>query len=261
MKKTLTVLTSLAAFLALLTMVAGIHDKAFAGNPGEFVADAHTVALWRMNEGTGQTVADDSGNGRDLTLGSSTAVHITDPSWVATGRFSAALYFDESQQQYLYGTGSNTFPSNQVTVEMWVKTQDVNHAQIFTAGFINCTMIIEYGGSVGSEIGDGSNWSFCTSSRNVANNAWHYVAATYNGSFMKVYVDGRLVKSCAATTTLANPSQYWVGGRPSNTFLTGFIDEVRLSDVARTETEIRDYFKEAAGLKLIPSNIIPLIIQ
>jgi len=76
---------------------------------------------------------------------------------------------------------------------------------------------------------------------------------------MKIYVDGKLVKDCPSTTVLANPSKYWVGGRPENTFLTGTIDEVRLSDVERTATEIGDYFREAAGLKSLPSNLLPLL--
>jgi hypothetical protein len=46
-----------------------------------FVGDANTVGLWHLNEGTGQTVGDSSGNGRNGLLGGSTSVQTADPSW------------------------------------------------------------------------------------------------------------------------------------------------------------------------------------
>ena len=49
-------------------------------------ADADTLAQWAFNEGSGQTVADASGNGRNGTLGASTAAGGDDPTWIAAGR-------------------------------------------------------------------------------------------------------------------------------------------------------------------------------
>ena len=49
-------------------------------------ADANTLAQWAFNEGSGQTVADSSGNGRNGTLGASTAAGADDPTWVNAGR-------------------------------------------------------------------------------------------------------------------------------------------------------------------------------
>jgi hypothetical protein len=41
----------------------------------------NTVALWHLDEGTGQTFADASGNGRNGTLGSSASPDSADPAW------------------------------------------------------------------------------------------------------------------------------------------------------------------------------------
>lgn len=49
-------------------------------------ADANTLAQWTFNEGSGQTVTDSSGNGRNGTLGASTAAGADDPTWVNAGR-------------------------------------------------------------------------------------------------------------------------------------------------------------------------------
>ena len=42
---------------------------------------ASTVGLWHCDEGSGQTVADSSANGRDGTLGADDGVDSDDPSW------------------------------------------------------------------------------------------------------------------------------------------------------------------------------------
>jgi Concanavalin A-like lectin/glucanases superfamily len=43
------------------------------------------VAYYRFDEGSGQTLADQSGNGHDGTLGSTAGADTNDPSWVAEG--------------------------------------------------------------------------------------------------------------------------------------------------------------------------------
>ncbi len=49
-------------------------------------ADADTLAQWAFNEGSGQTVADSSGNGRNGALGASTAAGADDTTWIDAGR-------------------------------------------------------------------------------------------------------------------------------------------------------------------------------
>jgi VCBS repeat-containing protein len=44
-------------------------------------ADSGTVALWHLDEGSGQTVNDSSGHGWNGVLGSSTSVQSSDPAW------------------------------------------------------------------------------------------------------------------------------------------------------------------------------------
>jgi hypothetical protein len=47
-------------------------------------ADANTRALYRLDEGSGQTTADASGNGYHLTLGTTVNADSADPTWVAS---------------------------------------------------------------------------------------------------------------------------------------------------------------------------------
>ncbi len=47
-----------------------------------FSTDENTTALYHLDEGTGQTALDSSGNGFDLIRGTSTATQNTDPAWI-----------------------------------------------------------------------------------------------------------------------------------------------------------------------------------
>ncbi len=210
-----------------------------------FCPDVNTVALWKMDEGSGQILSDASGNGRSLTLGPTSSVESDDPTW-APGRFGSGLFFDSSSLQYANGDHSNTFPSNELTIELWILPTggSGNHgsAQVFTAGFINCAMVTStQDNDVWIGIGDGSNWSSMTvdaGSVDLDDGAWHYLAMTYDGVTQALYIDGSLAGSQPVSTTLDSPNDYKVGGRIANSYLDGWMDEVRLSDVARTAAEI-----------------------
>lgn len=215
----------------------------------EFPSDSHTVALWHFDEGIGQDLLDSSGNGNHIGMGSSPlSDEVSDPAWNADGRFGHCISYTRAENDYCSGGVGNTFPTNECTVELWFRST-YRSGFLFNAGFINCQ--IAYGGPNPSEIyfaiGDGMNWTFCTILDQGVNDLitdgqWHYLAGTYDGVLMRFYVDGVEQATQPATTTLASPNIYHVGGRPSNTFIDGDIDEVRLSDVARSATEIYDYF-------------------
>ena len=70
---------------------------------------------------------------------------------------------------------------------------------------------------------------------------WSYVALTYDGSTLRLFVNGRQAASRATTGTIettGNP--LWFGGNhPFGEFFDGLIDEARVYDRALTEAEIR----------------------
>jgi Concanavalin A-like lectin/glucanases superfamily len=70
---------------------------------------------------------------------------------------------------------------------------------------------------------------------------WSYVALTYDGSKMRLFVDGRQAASRPTTGTIATArNPLWFGGNhPFGEFFDGLIDEARVYDRALTEAEIR----------------------
>ncbi len=78
----------------------------------------------------------------------------------------------------------------------------------------------------------------------LSENTWYHIAATYNGSVMKLFLDGNEVASTPKTGPLTtNPSaNSWIGGNPpnaSNLPWHGGIDEVRIWNTARTQAELQ----------------------
>jgi hypothetical protein len=69
---------------------------------------------------------------------------------------------------------------------------------------------------------------------------WHHVAATYDGTTVKIYIDGALVASTTKTLNTIS-SEFSIGyrgvGNPSEYF-NGDIDEVRIWNIVRTQSEI-----------------------
>jgi hypothetical protein len=70
---------------------------------------------------------------------------------------------------------------------------------------------------------------------------WSYVALTYDGSTLRLFVDGRQAASRPSTGTIATArNPLWLGGNhPFGEFFDGLIDEARVYDRALTDAEIR----------------------
>lgn len=72
--------------------------------------------------------------------------------------------------------------------------------------------------------------------------AWSYLALTWDGATLRLFVDGTQVSSRAATGTIRGPADtpLWIGGNhPYGEFFEGSIDEARVYDRALGEAELR----------------------
>ncbi|MHC4735499.1 MAG: LamG-like jellyroll fold domain-containing protein, partial [Planctomycetota bacterium] len=70
---------------------------------------------------------------------------------------------------------------------------------------------------------------------------WYHVAATNDGSTLKLYVDGRLKDSASSTGLTGVNHNAYIGGEPNTTlYYTGLIDDVRIYDRAVSESEFLD---------------------
>ena len=65
-------------------------------------------------------------------------------------------------------------------------------------------------------------------------NQWYYIAATYDGSDMKLYINGEVDNSSSRTGNIdAGAGNLLIGGNSGGRYLDGKIDEVRIWSTAR----------------------------
>ncbi len=88
-------------------------------------------------------------------------------------------------------------------------------------------------------------------------NAWHHIAATYNGSRLRIYYDGALLGNPAPVTLGDSTSTLVVGYSALGERFPGTIDELRIQPMARSADEIAtDYANQSAPeLFVVPGPI------
>lgn len=87
---------------------------------------------------------------------------------------------------------------------------------------------------------------------------WTHVAATFDGSSMKIYVDGGLANQTPATLAIPSSGEIRLGlsiaPQTSSTFV-GFIDEVQHWNIVRTQSEIQGSMRGIQSPSFMPGLI------
>jgi glucose/arabinose dehydrogenase len=200
------------------------------------------VAAYGFDEASGGSVQDASGNANHGTI--SGAVRS------AAGKFGGALAFDGVNDLVLVPDSSSLDLRTGMTLEAWIfptvlpngwkcilqkevdtyflhATSDRNRpAAGFTAG--GSVTILDVGARP-------------------AANVWTHIAATYDGSTLRIYVNGVLTGSVNRTGAIdASASPLRIGGNTyAGEFFAGLIDEVRIYSTARTQAEIQSDMQTA----------------
>lgn len=204
--------------------------------------------------------------------------------------FSVNLYATEyslqlnGSSQYV-DCGNNSYfdLTNNLTVEAWIyptnfktgRWDNVIASKVYWTSDNTYGWDFRYGSSYRTlefnMSGGGNVWTSCLANYALTLNTWQHVAATYNGSVMKLYVNGIEVASENATSNIPTTTQkLCVGAIDQGSgirFMTGKIDEVRIWKVARTASEIANnlynsvsdanllaYFQMNAGSGTVLSN-------
>jgi hypothetical protein len=154
----------------------------------------------------------------------------------------------------------------QITVDAWIKAGpsqggdlslvvDKSHGAIDATGWV--IQIDRASGRVHFNSGNGSSFPGVASTSNVLDDSWHFIAATLDGSTMKMYVDGALETSAAYSGTPAGNMRGvniggWWGGGGFHRWFKGLIDEVEIYNRALSADEIADIFNAGSGGKCKP---------
>lgn len=198
---------------------------------------------WHLDEGSGTTAYDRSGNGNNGTLYNS-------PAWV-DGKFGKALSFDGSNDYVTTPIISNTLTD--FTMEAWVKASSVpsNRRIVMGSGwnYNDWYIGINLSSNTGAParkwlfwVANNSQIAYVAAPDEIVAGEWYYLVATYQGTTGKFYINGNYIGSFTFTrTTDSNPFQ--IGRSYSGEYFNGLVDEVRVYNRALTSAEVSDLYQ------------------
>jgi hypothetical protein len=235
--------------------VSAVED--LAGNPVAsgtqatfvYIADIDDglLAYWPLDEGSGLTANDASGNGHTGTL-------VNGAVWSG----DSAVHFDGTDD--LIDVGTLDVSGSALTLAAWFAPDDLancgsHDCRIFSKAtgaasddqhFIMLSTI-QSGGATRLRFRlktGGTTATLVASSGNLVDGVWQHAAAVYDGLEMRLYLNGTLVGTTAKTGALStDPSvSAWIGGNPpgaSDRPWAGRIDDVRLYGRALSLAELQ----------------------
>ena len=215
------------------------------------------VAAYAFNEGTGTTTADASGNGNTGALSNAT--------WTAAGRFGGALVFNGTNARVTVPNTSSLRLTTGMTLEAWVyPTATLTSWRAILAKTVDGYYLMA-SSAPNNRPAIGATWT--AGNQNLAApsalalNTWTYLAATFDGATVRLYVNGTQVASQVQTSPLAPTSgTLQIGGDSyPNEFFSGRIDEVRIYNRALTAGEIQADMTIAVGGPPAPDTTPPTV--
>jgi hypothetical protein len=144
---------------------------------------------------------------------------------------------------------NNAITGNNITVEGWYYITSTFNLTGLVTEVLGSNNNVKFGITSGVVSGaqkiyagftNSGTSTTVTSSENLPLNKWTHIAATYDGSSLKVYVNGTLTGTVANTSGLPSGIDAWYVGKAasgSNLF-PGTMDEIRIWNVARSQSDI-----------------------
>jgi len=201
-------------------------------------AQSGLVAAYSFDEGSGNSVKDSSSGGNNGT--------INDATWTASGRYGAALVFNGSSAVVNIANSRSLRLTTAMTLEAWVRPAKVSTwwSDVIYKGNDNYYLMAASDNS--SRPAAGGKFGSTTSSNvfgpsALPANAWTHLAATYDGSTLKLYINGALASSVARSGSMpTSNSRLQIGGDGTfGQYFAGSIDDVRVYNTALTESQVR----------------------
>jgi len=201
-------------------------------------ADAGLVGWWKLDEGSGTTALDSSGNGNDASFQGA-------PAWAENGKFGKAVWFNGTSD-YLAAPDSDSLDikGDQLSIAAWVNGEAWGGARHIVrktpdSGTDAIYFIRGQGTTLRSDISTSAGATIIVGTTVLPVAEWVHVALVYDGAEARIYVNGKLdvAMSVSGAITESNNELRIGRGEPSGYFL-GMIDDIRLYNHALTEGEL-----------------------
>lgn len=227
--------------------------------PGQGSTCTPPVAEWKMDENTGSSIKDTSGNGYTGTFSGNTKFDI--------GKLGSSIYFDGSSDYVQMGDNLDMGSSDAFTIEMWFYPTSDNTTSLLSKKLSSSPADVGYqitwwdygdGGNTCLDVADGSNsYGVCTPDYSTDTlNKWYHITAVYDNSGTAgsmIYLDGvpyndyesgspgtvgnptNALTLCMGAEAATVPSCQTTGG---STWYQGKLDDVKIYRYARTPAQV-----------------------
>jgi PKD repeat protein len=197
---------------------------------------AGLVAAYGFNEGTGTTAGDSSGQGQTGTINGAT--------WTTAGKYGNALSF-------IGATSRVTVPDSPVlglttgmTLEAWVYPtaaptgwRAIVHKDV-DRYYLMASSDTSNRPAIGATFGSGNQNVYGPAT--LPTNTWRHLAATYDGTLVRLFVDGVEVANAPQTSPITTSTAVLtIGADFYGEYFQGLIDELRIYNRALSATEIQ----------------------
>jgi fibronectin-binding autotransporter adhesin len=202
------------------------------------------VGYWTLDETTGTSEADSSGNSNTGTSGSSSAVtHTTSVPSGINFTDARAITLDGSSNGYI-SVGTTNLPANNAaqSISLWFNgtTNASTNQNMFamTSLASNSALQVGYRGTSLSAWNYGGGTLVSTAAP--SNGVWHHLVYTYDGTTDSLYVDGTLAATSTTSThqSGAVTAAYMGTYSPGNEMFAGSLDDVRVYNRALNSAEV-----------------------
>ncbi len=199
------------------------------------------IGHWKLDENTGSTAYDSSGNSLNGTLGGAGVM----PTW-NTGKYGSGVRFYPTSDSRISVADNAILRPGAITAEAWVMVDTISpsYQSILDKGWnaaSSWSLYLESGTDFWFSLKNSAGTQYDASfTMTIVPNTWYHVAGVFDGTNVSIYVNG--VKGgyssvVSGTGFLSSTSNFIVSQSGSNV-LNGTADDVKLYNYARTQGQI-----------------------
>lgn len=209
--------------------------------------DTSLVGWWKLDDGSGTTATDSSGNGNGGAITGTV-------SWT-TGHINGALTFNGTNTAVNMGTPSALNLTHVGTIACWVNFSNAQlsaHPWPMIVGNgdwgndLNGYMLAvnsAFGGEgqIIFQVLNAATGDYVVSPLQYSDGAWHHLCGTWDGTTLTLYVDGTSVGTTPQTNDAVSGVYPFVMGRnaaAADSYFNGLLDDVRVYNRALSSTEV-----------------------
>ena len=220
--------------------------------PGNVILADQPAGYWRLNETSGTTALDYSGNNQNGAFIGGATLNQTG-ALSGAGDSDTSPLFDGSTG-YVQVPYSASLNPSKFSVELWVNVTGgagTNRSPITSRDNLLGYIIYANTSNVWQFwIGNGSAWVI-TGNTPVSLNTWTHLSMTYDGTTLRAYVNGVLSQSTTGSLSLntSRPLRIAAGVTEStpSLYFPGKVDEVAIYNYALSPTQVANHYNSGKG--------------